>query len=384
MSFLRVERWKFALVLLACAIKSLHADESAFQNLSFQAALTQAGLQKKIVLVDFFTTWCGPCKMLDMVTWRDAGVIKLLRDKTVAVRIDAEKDKALAARYGVSAYPTLALIRPDGTLIDRLVGYKDPTVFTQNFISSLAGKTSLSRAQDAVNEAVGKSIDTLVQARFNLGQQLAQNGRDADALAQFLWCYDDGMKQAQDFTGVRVSFLLVDLDSLARHYTPAHDAMIQRRDLAKKLMTSDPSATSAAQDLAALNHYLGCDDATLAIFDNLPAASPLRQKLGFYVFDQLLAAKRYNDAVKAIPYADFMRTFGYMAQSMDKGPPQAADSMKSFLVEDAAKEIEALAGANQLPAAKSLIAAVLKVDSSIKARSVLHDHLARAGHADLL
>src|SRR5580658_8830436 len=136
----------FVVALLCAIAPGLFAEP--FADLSFEAASKHASQTGKIVLVDFYTTWCGPCKMLDKNTWTDAAVIQLLEQKTVALRIDAEKEAALSKRYKIEAYPSVLLIKPDGTEIDRLVGYKEPKAFMEDFNAALAGKNSIARAQD--------------------------------------------------------------------------------------------------------------------------------------------------------------------------------------------------------------------------------------------
>lgn len=49
--------------------------EVEFQALNLEQALQRAGEQKKLVFVDFFTTWCIPCKMMDASTWRKLGTV---------------------------------------------------------------------------------------------------------------------------------------------------------------------------------------------------------------------------------------------------------------------------------------------------------------------
>jgi len=93
--------------------------------------------------------------------------------ETIALRIDAEKEPELASRFKVNAYPTLALIRPDGTLIDSLVGYRDAPTFSKEFAAILAGKTQFALAREALEKA-GADVEKQVKARYDLGRVLAQ------------------------------------------------------------------------------------------------------------------------------------------------------------------------------------------------------------------
>ena len=68
----------------------------------------------KVILIDFVTTWCAPCKKMDKTTWKDKKVRAWLGEKTVALKIDAEKEKKLAKDYRVEMYPTIVLLKADG------------------------------------------------------------------------------------------------------------------------------------------------------------------------------------------------------------------------------------------------------------------------------
>ena len=70
------------------------------------------------VLVDFFATWCGPCKMLAPVIEQVASEHPDLK----VVKVDVDEAPAIAAKYGIQAIPTLFLIK-DGKAITSSMGY---------------------------------------------------------------------------------------------------------------------------------------------------------------------------------------------------------------------------------------------------------------------
>lgn len=74
----------------------------------------------KLVLVDFWAEWCGPCKMI-------APVLKELAhdldDQLVVGKLDIDANQNTAMAFGVMSIPTLLLFK-DGEAIDRIVGYQ--------------------------------------------------------------------------------------------------------------------------------------------------------------------------------------------------------------------------------------------------------------------
>jgi thiol-disulfide isomerase/thioredoxin len=115
---------------------SMHAVDAAvpFREVTFEAACEAAAKEGKLVFIDFYTTWCEPCKRLDAVTWTDAAVGKLVGERSIPLKIDAEKEgRELAKRYKIGAFPTLLLLKSDGAEVDRIVGFREPPAFAQEF-----------------------------------------------------------------------------------------------------------------------------------------------------------------------------------------------------------------------------------------------------------
>jgi thiol-disulfide isomerase/thioredoxin len=98
-----------------------------FHKGSWDDLLAKAKKQGKPIFVDFYASWCGPCKMMDKYVFTDPTVGAYANLHYLAAKIDCEhgEGRTLAQQYEVSAYPTLVILKPDGTVIHRMVGMRD-------------------------------------------------------------------------------------------------------------------------------------------------------------------------------------------------------------------------------------------------------------------
>ncbi|MBX3737924.1 MAG: thioredoxin family protein [Candidatus Didemnitutus sp.] len=353
-----------------------------FVNAPFGAACETAAAEHKIVFIDFYTTWCGPCKMLDESTWTDPTVVALLTEKTVALKIDAEKERALAKRYKVDSYPTLLLLKPDGTEIDRLVGYREAAKFIEEFNAGLAGKSALARAREAIVNAPNEH--DRVQARYRLGDELARAGQPAAALAEYLWCYDEGMVSVPSFAGVRLSYLLTSIANLGEQHPAARGALLERRDAALARAQQSNAPLKSLMELVALNRVLGSSAESLKFHDSLPAGNPRKAQLASLLFEPLLAERRYRDLVAGMSFAEASKRLEGYANLPSNGSTEIARLNRLLAQKTFGNFIEAFAGAGDLEHARMLLDRAVAFDGSAEAKQLYRERLSRAGHPELL
>lgn len=189
------------LLISAFACLQLFSQGIDFKDLTFQEALEQAKIQKKLVFVDCYTSWCGPCKQMAAQVFTQKGAGDFFNPCFVSVKYDMEKGegKKLSGQLTerLSVYPTFLFFDPEGkellrltggselkTLIERVeFGLQEQNalaVFEQefatgkmskermfDFVQSLRNANFLRRAEDVADELVKHlTFDEKVSAAY--------------------------------------------------------------------------------------------------------------------------------------------------------------------------------------------------------------------------
>lgn len=118
-----------SLTLLASAFMA--GAQTEFRHISFDEAKAAAKAEGKNIFIDFYTDWCGPCRRLAANVFPTQQVGDYLNKNYICLKVDAEKGEGpkLAKTYKVAAYPTLAVIDPEGKLLGSFAGLKEGEEF---------------------------------------------------------------------------------------------------------------------------------------------------------------------------------------------------------------------------------------------------------------
>ncbi|GAB4123268.1 MAG: hypothetical protein OHK0045_13110 [Raineya sp.] len=102
---------------------------------NWNEVLQEAKKQNKPIFVDFYTSWCGPCKLMTKTTFANVNVGDYLNDNYIAYKVNCESREGaqLAEKFEVYSYPTLCFFDKNGKLQNKEIGYKN----AQDFLALL-------------------------------------------------------------------------------------------------------------------------------------------------------------------------------------------------------------------------------------------------------
>ena len=147
------------LALAAMAVSPLAVSaqmEFMPEGSTLQDAIDKAAKENKMVFLDCYTSWCGPCKMMSESVFPTKEVGDYMNPKFVSIKIDMEKGEGpeLAKRVEISAYPTFILFDKNGKEINRSVGGSDAEKF-------------IARVKECIETPAGPSL----AERFESGER---------------------------------------------------------------------------------------------------------------------------------------------------------------------------------------------------------------------
>jgi thiol-disulfide isomerase/thioredoxin len=112
------------LVLTVLFFNDINAQGIVFETGTWEEALKKAEKENKIIFVDAYTTWCGPCKAMaaNVFTLSEAGSFYNSNFINVKMDMESPEGRTFGKKYPVTAYPTLLFIDAEGNVVKRVVG----------------------------------------------------------------------------------------------------------------------------------------------------------------------------------------------------------------------------------------------------------------------
>lgn len=176
------------LLIVICMLLQLPTfgqEGTKFRELTFKEALAAAKKEGKLVFVDCYTSWCGPCRDMAEKVFPQKEAGDYFNPRFVCVKYDMEKGEGeeLAKRFEVRAYPTFLIVRPDGTAQHKIVGGSDLKAFIAQVEEGLDEKKNLLFLNEAYERG---GMDTHQLMAYYSALTKAEEER-ADQVRSELW-----------------------------------------------------------------------------------------------------------------------------------------------------------------------------------------------------
>ncbi len=110
---------------------AVQEDGIKFSHIDFKAAKALAKKQNKLIFIDAYTTWCGPCKLMSRTVFKEKAVGDYYNEHFINLKVDMETvaGLSLGKKYSVTGYPTFLYLKPDGSLIKKTMGATNSSKF---------------------------------------------------------------------------------------------------------------------------------------------------------------------------------------------------------------------------------------------------------------
>jgi thioredoxin-related protein len=179
-----------------------------FQDIPFKDLVAKAKKENKILFIDAYTSWCGPCKMMAKNTFTKKSVGDYFNANFINARFDMEQGEGreIASKFGVRSYPTYLFLNGDGELVSQNFGYMEESPF-------------LAMAQDvnSPNNKRGSLKDRFAKGEkdpeFLINIMKLNSSSDFDFAKKASERYFENKKQTEELSKDDIGYLLFFLKS---------------------------------------------------------------------------------------------------------------------------------------------------------------------------
>lgn len=121
---MQTRKYFLLLAVFMLSLSALQAAGITFNHLTLDQAKAKAKSENKLIFVDVYAPWCGPCKYLSRSVFPDADLGAYFNEHFVALKLDGEQSEGrkMMTEYALEAYPSLLFLDSEGNLVKKVVG----------------------------------------------------------------------------------------------------------------------------------------------------------------------------------------------------------------------------------------------------------------------
>ncbi len=218
-----------ALVSLFLCVMGLANQGIDFEKSSFSELLKKADAEDKLIFIDAYAVWCGPCKLMAKNVFPDSEVGAFYNSSFINVQMDMEKGegKDLAITYDVKTFPHYLFLDSKGEVLLRGYGYLNKEAFLK-----LGAKALAERKQGSLKERFEKGETDLVFLMDTSKKYLEKDPEFAKKVSERYFT----LKPIGPYSHDEIALLLSCVDRTA---DPNFEVLVSNRKMIQELLPKD-------------------------------------------------------------------------------------------------------------------------------------------------
>ena len=232
--------------------------QMTFEKGTWADVKAKAKQENKMIFVDAYTTWCGPCKMMSKSVFPDTLVGKHYNTNFINFKMDMEQGEGVqfAQDYKVQAYPTLLYFTKEGELAHRTVGAPDAATFVENgknallpekqFYTLLKKYEKGNREKKFLHQIAAAAADADAENKIEIAEAFMKTIKQSD------WLADDNIKivasTVSTFSSPVFKHLEANFDKLPQDLMAQTTYQCLEAEIKKAVEAKDENMMKAMQD----------------------------------------------------------------------------------------------------------------------------------------
>lgn len=180
---------RFLILTLMFLVQAGYAQKLTIIDQDYEQAKLESQKQNKLLLIDFYTVWCTPCKAIEKKIFQDPAISDEMSKSFIVLRYDAERDEAhrLSLKHHIGSYPSTVVLNPDQFVLHKLYGFGgDEKDLVKNYRDFLDA-AKINNSKNDYARGVSNTTKDLVYPKFYEDYVYRKNTKLDEAALKNYW-----------------------------------------------------------------------------------------------------------------------------------------------------------------------------------------------------
>ncbi len=221
----------FVLTIFLLISHSTFSQDLTVIEEDFEKATVLAKQENKLLFIDFYTIWCGPCKKLDKYIFQNDSIRKIMAKDFILLKYDAEKDSIfnISKRYHLNSYPTAIILNSEGFVLNRKYGFagEEFEELNKSFAEYIEQSLKLNKENKIIKGFSNKKVNVHSYPQFYIDYVNRTNTKINETKEFEKYLEQNPDRMSQEFFSVVTYFAMNVPSSLTDEYLNSKNTYIE-------------------------------------------------------------------------------------------------------------------------------------------------------------